>query len=328
MASAPTYQRAVQLVRVDGSPCLRATTKEVPKPGNAEVLIRVYLWPVNTTDEKVFLGKYPDKTAASLPGAVPGSEGASRFKVGQRVVAAPWPMFEGQGTWQQYVAVPERHLVAVPDNVPDEHAAQFWINPMTVCGLFETLSIPQGEWLLQTAAGSVLGRIAIAYAKHRGIKTINVVRRSEQKEELLALGADGVVCSSDQDIVECVKKITGGSGAYGAIDCVGGDTTKAVVSALRPQGTVLLYGTMSGPVLNVNIFDLLYYGKVVTGFVIYKWIDMLGAQREEKLHYMMNLIAQRVIKPYSGTTYPLEQFEEAMHESKSAARGGKVFLQA
>ncbi|KAK9830035.1 hypothetical protein WJX72_009314 [[Myrmecia] bisecta] len=308
MASAPTYQRAVQLVRVDGSPCLRATTKEVPKPGNAEVLIRVYLWPVNTTDEKVFLGKYPDKTAASLPGAVPGSEASNLYYKRGRV--------------------PERHLVAVPDNVPDEHAAQFWINPMTVCGLFETLSIPQGEWLLQTAAGSVLGRIAIAYAKHRGIKTINVVRRSEQKEELLALGADGVVCSSDQDIVECVKKITGGSGAYGAIDCVGGDTTKAVVSALRPQGTVLLYGTMSGPVLNVNIFDLLYYGKVVTGFVIYKWIDMLGAQREEKLHYMMNLIAQRVIKPYSGTTYPLEQFEEAMHESKSAARGGKVFLQA
>lgn len=45
---------------------------------------------------------------------------------------------------------------------------------------------------MQSAAGSVLGRLVIALAKKWGIKTINVVRRSEQKEELKALGADEV----------------------------------------------------------------------------------------------------------------------------------------
>lgn len=33
--------------------------------------------------------------------------GASRFRVDQRVVAAPWPSNVGNGTWQQYVAVKE-----------------------------------------------------------------------------------------------------------------------------------------------------------------------------------------------------------------------------
>ena len=55
-------------------------------------------------------------------------------------------------------------------------------------GLFDVLDIPKGEFLLQSAAGSVLGRQIIQFAKHYGIRTINVVRREEQKKELLDLG--------------------------------------------------------------------------------------------------------------------------------------------
>lgn len=58
----------------------------------------------------------------------------------------------------------------------------------TVYGFLEVLRIPPGEYLLQSAAGSVLGRQLIALAKHRGIRTIDLVRRPEQKQELLDLG--------------------------------------------------------------------------------------------------------------------------------------------
>lgn len=46
----------------------------------------------------------------------------------------------------------------------------------------------QGKYLIQGAAGSVLGRMLIQYAKHIGIKTINIVRRQEQIQELKDLG--------------------------------------------------------------------------------------------------------------------------------------------
>lgn len=65
---------------------------------------------------------------------------------------------------------------------------QFLVNPVTVVGMLEELAVPAGEYLLQTAAGSVLGRQMIQVAKHRGIKTINVVRRQELVAELKALG--------------------------------------------------------------------------------------------------------------------------------------------
>ena len=37
--------------------------------------------------------------------------GASKYKPGQRVTGVPWPTKDGNGTWQQYVAVPEANLV-------------------------------------------------------------------------------------------------------------------------------------------------------------------------------------------------------------------------
>lgn len=40
-------------------------------------------------------------------------------------------------------------------------ALQFWVNPVTVVGMLDVLAVPQGEYLLQTAAGSVLGRQVI-----------------------------------------------------------------------------------------------------------------------------------------------------------------------
>ena len=61
-------------------------------------------------------------------------------------------------------------------------------NPLTVAAILDALAIPKGEHVIQTAAGSVFGRLFIALARQRGLKTINVVRRSAQKAELQELG--------------------------------------------------------------------------------------------------------------------------------------------
>ncbi len=62
------------------------------------------------------------------------------------------------------------------------------INPVTIVSQLRELAIPKGEWLCQTVATGVLGRQMIALAKHRGIKTVNIVRRQEAKQEILDIG--------------------------------------------------------------------------------------------------------------------------------------------
>ena len=119
-------------------------------------------------------------------------EGVTKLKVGQRVTPFLHHSTElGEGSWQEYVEIPEDTAWPVPDSVTDEAASQFMMNPWTAYGLIEDLRVPKGEYLLQTGAASVIGRLVIQMAKHYwGIKTINVVRRVEQKAELKALGAE------------------------------------------------------------------------------------------------------------------------------------------
>lgn len=62
------------------------------------------------------------------------------------------------------------------------------INPMTVYGMLHEHNIPKGEFLLQTAATSVLGKQMISLAKHYGVQTINIVRRQEAVQELNSIG--------------------------------------------------------------------------------------------------------------------------------------------
>jgi NADPH:quinone reductase-like Zn-dependent oxidoreductase len=63
-------------------------------------------------------------------------------------------------------------------------------------GFLEVLQVPEGAWLLQTAAGSTLGPMLIAMAKLRGVRTINVVRRKAQSKDLLDNGAACQDCSN------------------------------------------------------------------------------------------------------------------------------------
>lgn len=112
----------------------------IPSPGEGEVVVKLTLRPINPADIFSLMGVYPGFQPAEGVVPVPGLEGtgvvvalgpaASKFSEGQRVVGAPFPTVEGGiGTWQQYLVVPESCLVAVPDSVSDETAAQYYVNP-------------------------------------------------------------------------------------------------------------------------------------------------------------------------------------------------------
>jgi len=107
------------------------------------------------------------------------------------------------------------------------------------------LKAGSGDWLLQTAAASALGRMVIRLGKHFGFRTINVVRRPEQAEELRREGAEYVVASNAESVVDKVRAWTEGAGVKFALDAVGGAAGRAAVDSLGPDGRMLVYGTLS-----------------------------------------------------------------------------------
>lgn len=76
----------------------------------------------------------------------------------------------------------------VPGAVTEAAAAQAYINPVTAYQLLEEAQIPRGQWLLQSAASSTIGKLLVQMARHKGIKVISVVRSPHAEKELRDLG--------------------------------------------------------------------------------------------------------------------------------------------
>jgi NADPH:quinone reductase-like Zn-dependent oxidoreductase len=305
------------------------------------VLVRIRLRPVNPSDIFTIAGSYGGFKPKSLP-AVPGLEGmgvvedkgkdASKFEIGQRVVGVPWPAEVGEGTWQQYVAVDESNLLAVKDNVSDEAAAQYLINPVTAYGFLDTLQIPKGKYLLQNAANSVLGKELIAMAKDRGVKTLNMVRRKEAADDVLAIGGDAVINVSEPglDIPKKIRELTGGEGAWDAVNPIGGEINAEIMKGLRNHGRDLIFSLLKGPNAAVPMGDLHFRDLVCKGFWLNNYLSELDQkERERVLNDVMDLMDRGiVVPPPPSKKFPLEQAIEAVEAyHQYSGKGGKVMLE-
>src|SRR3954451_21594806 len=177
---------------------LRIRDVPVPVPGPGEVRVRMIATPVNPSDLLVVRGRYG--VLPRLP-ATPGFEGVGVVDqvgpglLGRLVKGKRGTVINGAGgNWAEYAVIPARQGRPAASDRPDEQVASFFVNPASVQAMARhVLRVPKGEWLLQSAAGSALGRMMIKLGRHDGFRTINVVRRREAMAELSALGADAVI---------------------------------------------------------------------------------------------------------------------------------------
>lgn len=315
-----------------GNPIEQVQLVETPKPQPAagEVLVRLTHRTVNPADLLAIEGRYailPDAFPAVPGGEAAGEvealgDGVTDLAVGQRVIP-----LGGGGKWQESIVVAAQQVIPVPDPISSQTAAQLIVNPVTAhVMLLEELALKEGDWLLQTAAGSTLGRIAIQMAKVKGIKTVNLVRRRDQVDELLGLGADAVFSTQDDDVSGQIRAVTDG-GAHGAIDAVGGETGALALKALRGGGTMLTYGLLSGQPIPVDAAHMLFSGTGLRGFWLSAWFPRQSQEHiRTVLTDLMTLMAQGQIVPPVDSEYDLADFKSAFEHMATPGRSGKILL--
>ncbi|MGX5182888.1 zinc-dependent alcohol dehydrogenase family protein [Streptomyces avermitilis] len=151
----------------------------------------------------------------------------------------------GTFAWSEQVLAEAAKLTALDRAISLEQAAMLTINPTTAGLLVESRDLPAGAWVVQNAANSGVGRSVIAFAKERGLRTINIVRREELVTELEALGADIVLIDSP-DVAVRVRAATGDDPVLLGLDGVSGKATSLLLDVLTDGALLLIYGYMSG----------------------------------------------------------------------------------
>jgi NADPH2:quinone reductase len=153
---------------------------------------------------------------------------------------------------------------------------------------------------------------------------IGTVSTPEKAEVAQAVGADEVI--TYDDFVAKVRDLTGGCGVAAVYDGVGAATFDGSLASLRPRGTLVAYGTASGPTPALEIPRLTAGGSL---YVTRPSIAHYTASAEElrgRAEEVFTWVAGKELQVTLGGRYPLEEARTAQEALESRSSAGKLLL--
>ena len=228
--------------------------------GGRDMLVRVRAAGVNPLDTKVrklhFM--YPDHLPAILgcdgAGVVEavGSE-VRRFRPGDEVYFFNGGLGREPGTYAQYTIVDERHAAPKPRSLSMLEAAAAPLVLITAWeALVERMVLRPGETVLIHAGAGGVGHLAVQLARHVGARVAATVSGADKAALVADLGAELAIDYRQEDFVAAAMRWTGGTGADGVLDTVGGPTFSKSFGATRMYGRVVTVLSTACELADVN----------------------------------------------------------------------------
>ena len=292
-----------------------------------QVLIKRLAGVIHPSDFGKIRGTYG--RLSKLP-AIAGREGVGEiYEAGSEVRKLKCGMHvripEDVGTWQDYCVLEADEICYVPSNLSIETAAQAFINPPTALRLLnDFVPLHAGDWVIQNAANSCVGRCVIQLAKIYGYKTINVVRDISQAACLKALGA---TCVVTQDQLRSIRDFTGGALPTLALNSVGGESALNLIKALAENGIMVTFGAMAGDKVRFPTRELIFKNIQLRGFWMDRWSRLRPKlEYDACLQQIFSLLqSKRLVLPVAET-YPLNQWQTALEKSQQSNLNGKILF--
>lgn len=328
---------------------VRLLDLESPNAAPGEAVVAIHAAAFNRLDLWVLEGwpglrlKLPHIMGSDGAGVVFSvGENVSRFKVGDRVAINPticndpgdpfakrgldnmcadFAIFGEHidGFFADFVAVPERNLLHLPDDVPFETAAAASLVYVTAWhSLITRGQLQAGESVLVVGAGGGVNTASIQIARLAGAGTIYVVGSSEEKlAKARQLGADVTLNRHEVEWSREIYRLTGKRGVDVVVDNVGAATFLNSLRALRRGGRLLTVGNSSGPRFELD--NRLLFGKHLT---------LVGSTMGTSIDFekVMGLIFNGRLNPVVDTVYPLERGREALQRLKDGNVIGKLVV--
>lgn len=307
--------------------------EDVPKPvaGAGEVVIAVKAAAINhvEVDHREGISRFP----ITLP-HIGGIEfvgeiaeigaGVEGWAVGDRVT--PYLLGSGDqflgincpGGFAEYVAVQAASLVRIPDEIGWEDASALQVAFGTAFHmLFNRAKLRIGETVMINSVGSGIGSAAVQLAKLSGAYVIGNSSGDAKLARAKEFGMDVGINYKTQDLVEEVRKATGGKGVEVVFEHVGGDMLTKSLEALAWSGRVVTCGGHAEEVVPLDIIPFFRGQKSIIGSFVYD---------KDEFETCLALCARGQITALVDSVYSLDDTADAFRRVESREHFGKVVI--
>ncbi|MBZ5615150.1 MAG: NADPH:quinone oxidoreductase family protein [Acidobacteriia bacterium] len=313
--------KALVITRFGGPEVLELQQVPDAHPAPEQLLVKVEAGGLNFADLLTARGGY---AGTPKPPLTAGREFAGREGSGGRRVM-------GYTQWAAFAerAVVHRNLVwPIPEGWTAEQAAAFPVNFFTAyfaywkAGLLEKAS--GARVLIHAVAGGV-GTAAVQIGKILGVEMYGTSSSDDKLARVRELGLQHGINYKQRDYVEAIRDLTSGEGVDAVFEMLGGEHVAKSVRCLRDFGRVIVYGSATGEIPQLDTRLLYAKGASVHGL----WLSYLSANRplmESAWKQLSEWLAAGKLHPVIGNVFPLEQAREAYTLMQEGKNYGKIVL--
>ena len=312
------------------------TWSDVPNPvvGDEDVLVAIKCAALNRADLMQRDGDYPPPAGCpewmglEIAGVIVemGKLAAqkSSYKIGDEVCA-----LLGGGGYAEYVNVKYDMLMPVPKGrtlveasaMPEAYATAY-------LNLFIEGKAKAGDTLLMHAGASGLASVVIPMAKAFGMRVITTVRAPEFVEKVKPLGADIIVDTSTESIVEVLKaELAAGRPVDVTIDCLGGAIMGDCLPYLAHGARWIMIAALAGQLTQIDLKNIYVRNVRIIGSTLR---SRTPAFKAELLAQLVKDVWPKVeagmMKPSIYKVLPIQEAEEAHAILQRGENVGKVVL--
>jgi NADPH:quinone reductase-like Zn-dependent oxidoreductase len=212
-----------------------------------------------------------------------------------------------------------------PPGLTAIEAASIWMQYLTAMAIIEVAQATVGDYVIIRAASSSVGLAAMQLANWAGATPIAATRRSTKRQALLDQGAKHVIATEESDLVDEVMKITGGRGARIVFDPVGGPYVETLAQAMAVDGTLFIYGGLSGqPTIHPH------WPAAFKNLSIRGWVASTIWNHPERFARAKALVsrglAEGKLEPVIARTFELDEIVQAHRFLESNEQIGKIVV--
>jgi len=304
---------------------------DIPQPtaGPGEALVRVKAAALNFFDLLIIAGKYqvkppfPFSPASEFAGVVESvGAGVTDIAVGDRVLGST-----GHGTAREYIAVPAKQLVKIPEKLDFDRAAGLTVTyGTTLYALRERAQLKSGETLAVLGASGGVGLAAIEIGKIMGARVIACASSAEKLDFARSHGADETVNYASEDLRGALKRLGGERGIDVVYDPVGGPYAEPAVRSLGWEGRYLVIGFAAGEIPKLPLNLVLLKSCDIRGVIWGAWVARNPQGQRALMTDIVRWCAEGKLSGHVHAVYPLAEIASALKAIADRKAMGKIVL--